>query len=82
MSETIGFLTAHGYTMMFAFVLAEQIGLPVPALVLPWQDSGNPGFASALQGVAGARCLRSKNQSELFKARGHMAAFREIYPRA
>lgn len=31
MSDTIRFLTGHGYAALFAFVLAEQLGLPIPA---------------------------------------------------
>ncbi len=34
MRETIDFLIEHGYTLMFAWVLAEQLGLPVPSLPL------------------------------------------------
>jgi membrane protein DedA with SNARE-associated domain len=31
MSETIEFLAQHGTLVLFAVVLAEQIGLPLPA---------------------------------------------------
>ena len=31
MSETVGFLLQHGYSLLFAFVLAEQSGLPIPS---------------------------------------------------
>jgi len=31
-SETIAFLIRHGYTVIFAWVFAEQIGLPLPAI--------------------------------------------------
>src|SRR6266699_783356 len=31
MNETIGFLTTYGYTAVFACVLAEQLGAPLPA---------------------------------------------------
>ena len=34
MHETINFLIEHGYTLLFAWVLAEQLGLPIPALPL------------------------------------------------
>ncbi len=34
MSETIGFLVRHGYTVLFAWVFAEQIGLPLPSAPL------------------------------------------------
>lgn len=32
MRETIDFLTLHGYTVLFVWVLAEQLGLPIPSL--------------------------------------------------
>lgn len=32
MSDTLAFLVQHGYVMLYAFVLAEQIGLPIPAV--------------------------------------------------
>src|SRR5438552_8946160 len=32
MSETLEILSQYGYLVLFAFVLAEQIGLPVPAV--------------------------------------------------
>ncbi len=34
MNHTIDFLVRHGYAVLFAWVLAEQIGLPVPSLPL------------------------------------------------
>jgi membrane protein DedA with SNARE-associated domain/rhodanese-related sulfurtransferase len=34
MSETVGFLLRHGYSLLFAFVLAEQLGLPIPSTPL------------------------------------------------
>jgi membrane protein DedA with SNARE-associated domain/rhodanese-related sulfurtransferase len=34
MNETIEFLLRHGYTLLFFFVLAEQVGLPLPATPL------------------------------------------------
>ena len=34
MNETIHFLIEHGYALLFAWVLLEQIGLPVPAIPL------------------------------------------------
>jgi len=32
MSDTLAFLVQYGYVMLYAFVLAEQIGLPIPAV--------------------------------------------------
>ena len=34
MSEPIQFLIQHGYVLLFAWVLIEQMGLPVPAVPL------------------------------------------------
>ena len=34
MNETIQFLIQHGYALLFAWVLLEQLGLPVPAIPL------------------------------------------------
>ena len=31
MNETVEFLLRHGYTLLFGFVLAEQLGLPIPS---------------------------------------------------
>ena len=31
MHHFVDFLLRHGYSVVFAFVLAEQIGLPIPA---------------------------------------------------
>ncbi len=32
MRETLDFLARHGYTVLFVWVLAEQLGLPIPSL--------------------------------------------------
>ncbi len=34
MSEALEFLIRHGYSVLFAVVFVEQIGLPIPAA--PW----------------------------------------------
>ncbi len=34
MTETLGFLVRHGYTVLFAWVFVEQIGLPLPSVPL------------------------------------------------
>lgn len=34
MNETVQFLIQHGYTLLFAWVLIEQMGLPIPAVPL------------------------------------------------
>jgi hypothetical protein len=32
MSDTVQVLLQYGYLVLFAFVLAEQVGLPIPAV--------------------------------------------------
>ena len=32
MNETFEFLLRHGYAVLFGFVFAEQLGLPIPAI--------------------------------------------------
>lgn len=34
MNETVEFLLRHGYTLLFGWVLVEQLGLPIPAVPL------------------------------------------------
>src|SRR6266446_5930879 len=34
MNETIGFLIQHGSSLLFGWLLAEQLGLPIPAIPL------------------------------------------------
>lgn len=34
MNETVQFLVRHGYTLLFGWVLIEQMGLPIPAVPL------------------------------------------------
>ena len=34
MNDAIHFLIQHGYVLLFVWVLAEQIGLPLPAIPL------------------------------------------------
>jgi hypothetical protein len=40
LNELIEFLIQHGYILLFAWALIEQIGLPVPAL--PLDESPGP----------------------------------------
>ncbi len=60
MKEALEFLSRHGYAVIFAWVLAEQAGVPVPALpmllaagALAAMGKMNPAAAAALA-VAGA----------------------------
>ena len=32
MQDSLAFILKHGYTVLFAFVFAEQVGLPIPAV--------------------------------------------------
>ena len=34
MSETLDFILRHGYSVLFAWMAAEQLGLPIPAIPL------------------------------------------------
>lgn len=54
MRDTVEFLFRHGYTLVFAFVLAEQLGLPIPSTpvllaagALAGLGRMNPGMALA-----------------------------------
>src|SRR5713101_7854818 len=53
MHHFVDFLLHHGYSVLFAFVLAEQIGLPIPALPMllamgALAGAGRLSFAAAL----------------------------------
>jgi len=54
MNQALSFLLQHGYWVVFAFVLAEQIGLPVPAapVLLAMGALAGAGKLSFLTGVA------------------------------
>jgi membrane protein DedA with SNARE-associated domain len=43
LDETIQFLIRHGYTLLFAWVLIEQMGLPIPAVPLLLAAGGLAG---------------------------------------
>ena len=49
MSETLQFLVKHGYLVLFAWVFAEQIGLPLPSvpLLLAAGALAGAGFGSS-----------------------------------
>lgn len=76
MNETIDFLLRHGYAVLFVFVLAEQVGLPVPALpvllaVGALAASGQFGFAPALAVAVVAATAADLVWYELGRRRGH-----------
>lgn len=52
MNETLHFLTQHGYLLLFVVVLAEQIGLPVPALLFLIAAGALVGTGQMALGVA------------------------------
>src|SRR3989442_14080102 len=52
MSETLQFLVKHGYLLLFAWVFAEQIGLPLPSLPLLLAAGALAG-TGRLKGTAG-----------------------------
>lgn len=59
MDEIIQFLLRHGYTVLFAFVFAEQIGLPLPAIPVllamgALAATGHLSYAAALTAAVGA----------------------------
>ena len=41
MSDTVQVLLQYGYLVLFAFVLAEQVGLPIPEGGPKWLDGLN-----------------------------------------
>lgn len=55
MNETLHFLTQHGTIVLFIAVFAEQIGLPVPALL----------FLIAAGGLVGTRSNGVKCRSRV-----------------
>ncbi len=75
MAEVLSFLLRHGYGILFAFVLAEQIGLPLPAAPIllamgALAASGNFSFALAVVVAAAAAVIGDSLWFELGKRRG------------
>lgn len=75
-NQAVEFLLHHGYGVLFAFVFAEQIGLPVPALpvllaVGALAASDQFVFAAALAAAAIAAVLSDLVWYELGRFRGH-----------
>jgi membrane protein DedA with SNARE-associated domain len=76
MNNTIDFLLRHGYAILFVFVLAEQVGLPVPALpvllaVGALSASGQFAFPPALAVAVVAAIAADLVWYELGRRRGH-----------
>jgi len=75
MRETIEFLVEHGYTLLFAWVLAEQLGLPIPSWPLllaagALAGSGQLSLGIAVLLAAVASIIADVSWYELGKSRG------------
>lgn len=80
MNETVAFLSTHGYAALFAFVLAEQLGVPLPAAPAllaagALAGHGNLNLAAAWLLVVAAALIGDTVWYYLGKARG-MAVLR------
>jgi membrane protein DedA with SNARE-associated domain len=65
MRETIAFLVEHGYTVVFAWVLAEQLGLPIPSLPLLLAAGALAGAGKLSAGMAVALALTASTISDV-----------------
>src|SRR5205085_9520063 len=75
MRETIDFLIEHGYTLLFAWVLAEQLGLPIPSMPLllaagALAGAGKLSFATAVCLAVVASLIADLLWYELGRVRG------------
>lgn len=75
MRETIDFLVEHGYTLLFAWVLTEQLGLPVPSLPVllaagALAGAGKLSFGVAIALAVSASIIADVSWYELGKRRG------------
>ena len=76
MSETARFLLAHGYSVVFAWVFAEQVGLPIPSIPILLAAGALAGshqlsFTAALGLALAASLLSDFIWYELGRTRGH-----------
>jgi membrane protein DedA with SNARE-associated domain len=76
MSETIEFLLRHGYLVLFGFVLAEQLGLPLPAIPVllaagALVGAGKLSLPGVLAAVVFGSLLADLTWFELGRRRGH-----------
>lgn len=74
--ETIRFLMRHGYTVVFVWVFAEQVGLPIPSIPIQLAagalaGSGQLSFLAALGLAIVAAVLSDSVWYELGRRRGH-----------
>ena len=75
MNETLQFLIKHGYTVTFAWVLAEQIGIPIPAVPIllaagALAGQGKLSFALVLGSAAIAAVISDTAWYEIGRRRG------------
>lgn len=75
MNETVQFLIRHGYTVLFVWVFAEQIGLPLPAIPFllaagALAGLGQMNFALALLLAVAAAVLSDSIWYEIGRRRG------------
>lgn len=75
MNETLQFLIRHGYAVLFAWVFAEQIGLPIPAIPLllaagALAGAGQMNLAGALALAVAAALLSDSIWYEIGRRRG------------
>ena len=75
MRETLEFLLNHGYTLLFAWVLAEQLGLPIPSMPIllaagALAGAGNFSFALAVALALLASLISDVFWYELGRRRG------------
>lgn len=73
--ESVDFLIRHGYAVLFVFVLAEQVGLPLPAIpvllaVGALAGTGELGFVPVLAVSVAAAVLADAFWYELGRRRG------------
>jgi protein-S-isoprenylcysteine O-methyltransferase Ste14 len=63
-------LIEHGYAVLFAMVLLDQLGLPVPALPIVIAAGGlaGAGVLAAVTIMTERRMLADPTRSELFRA--------------
>jgi len=76
MNQTLQFLLRHGYLVLFAFVLVEQMGLPIPAIPVllamgALAGMGHFSFAVAVMVAALAALAADWTWYQLGRRRGH-----------
>lgn len=75
MNETLEFLVRHGYTLLFAWVFVEQIGLPIPTVPMllasgALAGTGRLSLTTAMVVAIGAAMLSDSLWYQLGRRRG------------